>query len=99
MKNLDPDIATVYSQSSLLMTYLWHLLGCLMCCPLSDDVFASPVMTREEEDRQVWLKGYEERSFIFHFGYTTLMRMMSCLGYCLFPQLKRRGNSVILWTF
>lgn len=54
MKDLDSEIATYYPQSAVIMTYIWHLLGCLMCCPLKNDVLFTPVMTQEEEDRQIW---------------------------------------------
>ena len=78
---------------------MWHLLGCLMCCPLENDVLFTPIVTREEEDRQIWFRKQQNTSF-FEYWYTmTVMKMFGCLGYCMFPQIRRRGNVVIAYTF
>ena len=45
---LGPEIARYYPYMSVVKTFIWHLLGCLFCCPLENDIFMPPIMTSEQ---------------------------------------------------
>ena len=44
---LDPDIPRYYNAFSLIMTYIWYLFGCLFCFKLENDLFGTPIMTKQ----------------------------------------------------
>jgi len=44
---LAPEIPRFFGASSLILTHVWYLLGCLFLCPLKNDWLMMPDMTSE----------------------------------------------------
>ena len=95
---LGPEIARYYPAYAVTTTFVWHLFGCLFLRKLEHDVLMPPVMTSEEVHRQRWLKQDRENSWLSYALVVYLYKLLQTFGVWMYPQLRRRGNSVILWT-
>lgn len=82
-------VASFYSFSDVLMTYIWWVLGCVFCCPLSGDFFMTTSLSRADMKRTSGCCSY----FI-----NCMTWPLSTCQDRLLRHLKARGNETVVFT-